>query len=183
MRGRWLLVAWVTSFAIGCPGADAPATPPTSPTTKATTTGEPPPSATTAGPEPGSLAELVTGNVASTDLSALVTIKAARIEGQGGAPPSTTGYVNHVYDVEVVTCVHGCSNVKTFTFGEMAEAGNPTKKVGSSVMVSACRSGPSLYFTPDVGYLISADDLPPNLVSELAAKPPPREKSACAPTP
>ena len=84
---------------------------------------------------------LVIANVATTDMSALVTITSARIEGPNGAPAPATRYVRHVYVIDVVTCIRGCGTAKSFTFVETAEAGIPTQKIGDAIVVSACRDG------------------------------------------
>jgi hypothetical protein len=180
---RTLIIGVVLSLGMACGGAERPATQPTggaASTTPSTVATSGPPVADPS-PEPEGVLGLVIGNVASTDLSALVTITSARIEGPNGAPPASTGYVNHVYVVDVVTCINGCGNAKSFTVAEMAEAGLPTKKVGAAMVVSACRSGSGKYYTPDVGYLIPASELPASTVADLAAKPPPRASSVCTP--
>jgi hypothetical protein len=165
---------------LACGGSDVHPAQPAAPVASAE------PASTTATSAPPSesgtnLSELVTGNVATTDLSALVRVTAVRVEGPGGAPPATTGYVNDVYDVEIVTCLYGCGSAKTITVGEMAEAGFKPHPAGTMLVVSVCRGDAGKYHTPDVGYLIPASEVPPSMVSALAAKPPPRGASVCTP--
>jgi hypothetical protein len=180
LSDAWL-AAVLVMLGVSCRGADVPVAQPASFAPKpSSTTSEPAPT-NEGGEEPPGLLGMVVGNVASTDLSALVTITSARIEGPNGGPAPSSGYVNHVYVVDVVTCIYGCSNVKTFTFAEMAEAGIATQKVGAAMLLSVCRDAPGKYHTPDVGYFIPASELPASAVSDLAAKPPARAASVCTP--
>lgn len=129
--------------------------------------------------EEEALLELVRGNVATTDLSAVVEIKAARVEGPNGAPPATTGYVNHVYEVEILTPIFGCGARKSFTFSQMAEADIRPMEIGTVLFVSVCRDGEGRYHPPDVGYAIPRSELPASALTELKSKPSPKGASAC----
>lgn len=123
--------------------------------------------------------ELVRGNVASTDLSALVEIRGARIEGPDGGPVPVSGYVNLIYEVEVVTPIRGCGKTEGFEFAEMAEAGYKPMKDGTLLFASVCRDEDGRYHTPDVGYAIPQSELPAGAALRLAAKPPKKAASAC----
>jgi hypothetical protein len=137
---------------------------------------------TPADPEPSeadALLELVTGNVASTDLSAVVEILGARVEGPSGGPAPAAGYVNHVYDVRITRPLAGCGGLVGFTYAEMAEADIRPKPVGTRLLVSVCRDAGGGYHTPDNGYAVPEADLPPGAVEALAARPPAKAGSVC----
>jgi hypothetical protein len=129
--------------------------------------------------EEEALLELVRGNIATTDLSAVVKIASSRVEGPNGAPPAATGYVNHVYEVEILTPISGCGALERFTFSQMAEADIRPMKDGTVLFVSVCRSGKGRYHTPDVGYAIPQSALPASALEELEAHPGPSSASAC----
>lgn len=186
------LVVGLFGLGAACASSGSNAAAPTSPTSPTTATAAPAAASSTSSatdPEPNTdpggadsqLVDMMSGNVATTDLSALVKITSANVVGDKGGPPAATGYVNHVYVADIVTCLHGCGTAKTVAFSEMAEAGIKPHPVGRSMVVSACRSGAGQYFTPDVGYLLPADEIPASAIDALAKKPPPRGDSACKP--
>jgi hypothetical protein len=129
--------------------------------------------------EDEALLELVRGNIATTELSAVVEITGVRVEGPNGAPPADKGYVNHVYEVEVLTPIAGCGAVKGFTFAQMAEADIHPMAIGTVLVVSVCRDGKGSYHTPDVGYAIPRSELPASALTELKSHPNPNGASAC----
>lgn len=130
--------------------------------------------------EEESLLALVRDNIAVTELSALVRITAARVEGPNGAPPPTTGYVNHVYAVDVVAPLAGCGELARFEFAQMAEADLRPMPVGAELFVSLCReTGGGRWFTPDVGYAIPRSELPKDALATLKKTPRAKRASAC----
>lgn len=160
--------------------SDASPTPASQPAPVAQPAPRPQTAADTEPSEEESLLELVRGNVAVTDLSAVIEIRGARVEGPNGAPAPTVGYVNHVYEVDIVMPIRGCGKTKSFSFAEMAEADIRPMRIGTVLVVSVCRGADGRYFTPDVGYAIPRGDLPEGAVEELAAKPPAKAKSGSA---
>jgi len=138
-----------------------------------------PPEADTEPSEEEALLELVRGNVATTDLSAVVKITGVRVEGPNGAPPATTGYVNHVYEVEILTPISGCGAKKGFAFAQMADADSRPMEIGTALFVSVCRGEKGGYYTPDVGYAIPQSALPASALAALKSKKLPKDASAC----
>ena len=183
MRAAFVTLGALPLLLLSC-GSAVPASPaePASQVTSSVPPPQPEAAAQDADTEPTeeeALLGLVRGNVATTDLSAVVEIKAARVEGPNGAPPAAKGYVNHVYEVEVLTPIAGCGAERSFSFSQMAEADIHPMAIGTVLFVSVCRDGKGSYHTPDVGYAIPQSELPASALTELESKPGPEGASAC----
>ncbi len=103
--------------------------------------------------------EYFNGNFYSTNFTALVRIRRARIEDEFGRPTDIKkGYVHHVYEAEIVELYRGEPR-KIVTYYVMAEAGIRLYLPEYPLMVSLCSSSQSRfnrYYTPDNGYDLPA---------------------------
>ncbi|MCP4137755.1 MAG: hypothetical protein GY754_42720 [bacterium] len=99
--------------------------------------------------------ELLKGNIETTDLTVMVEIKKARVEGANGGKPEPQGYVNHIYYAKVLETFKGKTE-NFITYSEMADAEMKPSLKNYPIIVSLCSPKNKKYHIPDNGFVSPA---------------------------
>lgn len=98
--------------------------------------------------------DLVRGNIATTDYSALVHVTRGRVKEKSPLR-RLGGYVNHIYQARVIETFRG-QRYATITFYVMAESDIDPILPEYPVIVSLCGTGSDKFYIPDNGYELPA---------------------------
>lgn len=99
--------------------------------------------------------ELLSGNMESTDYTAIVHILKGRVEGRRFMR-RPVGYVNHIYQARVIETLRG-QRLETINFSVMADSDIDLILPDHPVIVSLCGSKDGLFYVPDNGYMLPAN--------------------------
>ena len=102
-------------------------------------------------------ADFLRANISRTDYTALVFIKKAKIEGNVWWNFNTQGYVDHIYQAEVIETFKGPRHDQ-ITYSVMAEANSELRLPNYPIVVSLCYLEGEKFYVPDNGYVSAAPE-------------------------
>ncbi len=98
--------------------------------------------------------DLVKGNMATTDYTALVQILRGRVKEKTPLR-RLGGYVNHIYQAQVIETIKG-PRYEIISFSVMADSDIRLILPDYPVIVSLCGAGSDKFYVPDNGYELPA---------------------------
>lgn len=96
--------------------------------------------------------ELMKKNILETDFTAVVVIKKGKVLEKTSWIFGNQGYVNHIYQAEVVDIIKGEAQSDIITYSVMAEAASEISLPNYPLIVSLCQGKDSIFYMPDNGY-------------------------------
>ncbi len=98
-------------------------------------------------------------NIETTNYSALVYLKKARVLRKPVWPfNNLSDYLNHMYEAEVIETFNGVEH-KEIMYSVMADADIEPYLPNYPIIISLCGSNETDYYVPDNGYISAASDL------------------------